>query len=310
MKTQVKIISLFLSIFLSATAAFASGGSTSPGPLSGSYPIVLGHGILGFDDTEGMLNGLVKYWGGMDDYLRSQGADVLTPGKTAMQGLSVRAQEQKDQILLWMAANGYTKVNIIGHSQGGIDARYMITHLGMSGKVAVLTTLNAVHGGAPIADVIFGVVPTWLHPFVGVVADTFGKLIFGGGEQDSIAMGQSLTVATLKQFNQNTPNKSGVKYYSYGSKITVPDLIQHPMMGLVHPATWAGGLFYGTGSANDGVVPLSSQKWGTWKGGPSTNIYTTGVDHLQATNFEWTGQTWYDVKSYFLKMATNAKNNQ
>ena len=76
----------------------ASGSGESSQPLAGSYPIVLSHGILGFDDTAGLAGGFVKYWGGMDDYLRAQGVPVLTPGKTAMQSLDVRAGEQRDSL--------------------------------------------------------------------------------------------------------------------------------------------------------------------------------------------------------------------
>ena len=123
-------------------------------------------------------------------------------------------------------------------------------------------------------------------------------------------MATSLTTGAMNAFNSSTPNASGVKYYSYGSYMTILDLIQHPIMGLLHPITWTGGVFNGQGGTNDGVVPYSSQKWGTWKGKPSYPFTTTGVDHLQATNFEWTGQFWYDVEGYFLKMAQNAKNNQ
>jgi hypothetical protein len=35
-------------------------------------------------------------------------------------------------------------------------------------------------------------------------------------------------------------------------------------MGITYPITWTGGVFNGQGGDNDGVVPLSSQKWGTW----------------------------------------------
>jgi triacylglycerol lipase len=308
MKKLKSKIFLFLVASLLTTSVAASGSSTKP--LQGSYPIVLSHGILGFDDTNGLLNGLVKYWGGMDDYLRSQGASVLTPGTTAMQSVEYRANQQRTLVLNWMAANNYSKVHVIGHSQGGLVSRYMVANLGMAGKTSTLTTLNSVHRGTPTADIGLAVIPSWLQPLVGTVVNTFSKLIYGGGEQDVIKMAQSLTTTTLATFNQTTPNAAGVKYFSYGSKITIPDLIQHPLMGITYPITWTGGLFNGQGADNDGVVPITSQEWGTWKGGPSYGLLTTGVDHLQATNFEWTGQTWYDVEGYFLSMATNAKSNQ
>lgn len=301
---------LKLILFIFSISIFASGGGSSGKPLSGTYPIVLGHGILGFDDTKGLAAGLIKYWGGMDDYLRSQGVPVLTPGKTAMQGLSFRANEQRNQINSWMAANGFTKVHYIGHSQGGLDGRFMISNLGMASKISTYTSLNAVQRGTPLADIGLAVIPNWLKPSVAVIVNTFASLIYRSGNQDVLTMAASLSTSYMNNFNANTPNHSAVKYFSYGSKITIPDLIQHPLMGIASPICWAGGVFNGQGGENDGVVPFSSQRWGTWKGEPSYPITTTGIDHLQATNSANSGQFWYDVKAYFMKMALNAKSNQ
>jgi triacylglycerol lipase len=75
----------------------AGSGSTSK-PLAGSYPIVLSHGILGFDDTQGLFGGLIKYWGGMDEHLRNQGAAVLTPGTNPIHSAVNRANDQKNLI--------------------------------------------------------------------------------------------------------------------------------------------------------------------------------------------------------------------
>ena len=69
-------------------------------------------------------------------------------------------------------------------------------------------------------------------------------------------------------------------------------------------------LFKGMGGANDGLVPVSSAKWGVYKGGPSYSWWVTGIDHLQITNTLWTGQAYFDVEGFFLGMAQNAKNNQ
>ena len=309
-RNTVLSLTLFTLSLTSLPVFAGGGGSSSNKPLAGSYPIVLVHGILGFDDTNGLFGGLLKYWGGMDDYLRDQGAKVLTPGLTAMNNNTHRGYELKDQVNSWMAANGYSKVNLMGHSQGGLTSRYMITNLGMSSKIAVNTSINSVHYGTPFADIGLGVIPDWLEPFANILVSSLGKLIYGGGEQDVLEMATSLTTGAMATFNQNTPNKSGVRYYSYGSYITIPDLIQHPLMGILSPITAAGLLFKGESIKNDGVVPLASQKWGSWKGGPSTNWYTTGVDHLEATNFSFTGETWFDVEGYYLKMAKNAKSNQ
>lgn len=306
----MKKIGLFLIVMFVSLPMFST--TLLAGPLDGKC-YVLVHGILGFDDTNGLANGLVKYWGGLDGYLRSQGAKVSTPGSSAANSLDVRASQTISYLEGtsskpgWRIANGCSKVHLIGHSQGGLVSRYMVKHLGYAGKVASITSVNTPHRGAPVADMVFAVVPKWLQPFIGAVCNTFARLFYRDARsQDSIAMGKSLTVATCATFNNNTPNVSTVKYYSFGSNMTWADLIQHPIMGMTYPATWAGGLAYSQGSANDGIVPLSSQKWGTWKGGPSTYWYATGIDHLQATNFEWTGQFYYNVNAYYLKIAKNA----
>jgi len=296
---------------LALTLTVLATGITA-GPLSGQC-YVLVHGILGFDDTNGLANGLVKYWGGLDGYLRSQGAKVATPGSSAANSLATRASQVKSFLEGtssnpgWRIANGCAKVHLIGHSQGGLVSRYLVKQLGYASKVASVTSVNTPHRGSPVADVVFAVIPNWLEPFVGIVLDTLARLIYRDGRpQDVLAMGGSLTVSYLNTFNSSTPNVSGLKYFSYGSTMAWADIIQHPIMGILYPATWAGGIAYGQGSANDGIVPSSSQKWGTWKGGPSTYWYATGIDHLQATNFEWGGQFYYDVNGYYLSMAKNA----
>lgn len=276
-------------------------------PLQGMC-IVLVHGILGFDDTQGLVNGLVKYWGGLDQYLRDQGAKVATPGSSAANSLETRSSQTVTYLNSWMPANGCTKVHLIGHSQGGLVSRYIVKNLGYSSKVATVTTVNSLHKGAPMADIVLGVMPSWLQPFANSALSLLAKLVYRDGRpQDVIAMGKSLTVSYLKTFNTATPNVTGVKYYSNGSQMAWADPIQHPIMALTHPITWAGGLYYGMGGANDGVVPYTSQSWGTWKGSPSAYWYATGIDHLQATNFEWSGQGFFDVQGYYLNIAKNAK---
>ncbi|MDF3820600.1 lipase [Leptospira sp. 96542] len=300
MKKKI-ILGVFVTLFSIPTSGLFAG------PLDGQC-IALVHGILGFDDTNGLAGGLVKYWGGLDGYLRSQGAKVTTPGSSASNSIPTRANQIQSAVSSWMTANGCSKVHLMGHSQGGLVVRYMVSNLGFSGKTATVTTINSLHKGAPMADIVLGIIPNWLKPFANSALSLFAKLVYRDGRpQDVIAMGQSLTVSYVKTFNTNSPNKSGIKYYSYGSEMAWADIIQHPIMALTHPITWAGGIFYGLGGANDGVVPSSSQKWGTWKGTPSSYWFATGIDHLQATNLAWSGQNFFDVQGWYLKIAKNAK---
>ncbi|MGJ4788997.1 lipase [Leptospira koniambonensis] len=294
-------------LFLAAGAVSASGGGSSSKPLAGAYPIVLTHGIFGW----GKSTGIVDYWGGNAAYLQSQGATVLTPTVTATNSSAARAAQLKTAIQTAMAANNYTgKVHILGHSQGGLDARYLVSNLSFASKVATLTTINTPHRGSPVASVIEAVIPNWALPYVGTVVNALVGVVYGQSSQNAVAALKLLTVSGAVTFNASVPNASGVKYFSYGSYMIGNDLIQHPAMGLLAPICSIGAPFYGMSVWNDGVVPDDSQRWGTWKGGPSYGVLTTGVDHLEATNALYLGQTWYDTNAYYLKMASNAKSNQ
>ncbi|PJZ69833.1 lipase [Leptospira perolatii] len=287
----------------------ASGGGTSSKPLSGMYPVILSHGTFGWgSETDGPI-GSLSYWGGMDEYLRSQGAVVYAPTKTPAESNEYRGKELSDKITVFMAANGYSKVHILGHSQGGLDARFAIANLGLSNKVVSLTTLNSPHRGTPVADVIKAVIPDWLKPSVAIVLNTLLKYLYGD-EMQVLGALKSLTTEGMATFNSYTPNSASVKYYSYGSHIIIPDLIQHPFMGLIYPICAAGGLFNGQGASNDGLVPVTSHPWGTWKGGPSYGLLTTGLDHFQVSDTFNTGDMWFDVKGYYLQLANNMKDAQ
>lgn len=306
----VGLFSILVFAFATSSVFAGGGGSSNSQPLAGSHPIVLSHGLFGWgEDSNGVVS-IVSYWGGMDDYLRSKGVAVFAPTKSAAGSNEARGQQLKDKINYWMAANNYGKVHIMGHSQGGLDSRYMIANLGMRSKTSTLTTISTPHRGSPVADIVETVIPNWLEPFVGAVFNGLTRIIWSGSDQDALAAMNSLTTDGLAAFNSYTPNASGVKYYSYTSKMAFADLIQHPLMGILHPVCYAGGLFKGMGGANDGLVPVSSAKWGVYKGGPSYSWWVTGIDHLQITNTLWSGQAYFDVEGFFLGMAQNAKNNQ
>lgn len=299
----MKRLTLLIGIFLISISPAAAQTK----PLSGMC-IAMVHGILGFDDTTGLANGLVKYWGGLDGYLRSQGAKVATPGSSAMNDLPTRANQIKSYLNTWMPANGCSQVYIIAHSQGGLVSRYLVTNLGFASKVIAISTVNSHHKGAPMADITLGLIPSWLQPFANSALSLLARLVYRDGRpQDAIAMGKTLTVSFANSFNASTPNVSSIKYFSHGTAMAWADLIQHPIMALTHPITWAGGIWYGLGSSNDGVVPYNSQYWGTWKGSPSSRWFATGIDHLQATNLEWSGETYFDVTGWYLSISKTAR---
>ena len=112
-----KRIALLLALSGALTSAWAGGSGDAPKPLKGTYPIVLAHGLLGWGEESTGLTSIINYWGGMDDHLRSEGASVYAPAQSPGQSNEVRGQDIKGKVQYWMAANGYSKVHFLGHSQ-------------------------------------------------------------------------------------------------------------------------------------------------------------------------------------------------
>src|SRR4051812_1188659 len=100
-------------------------------------PIVLAHGLFGFDRL-GVGPVGIDYFPGIPAALRAAGNRVLVPRVRPMGGIADRAAQLK--AFLDREAPG-EPIHVFGHSMGGLDSRYMISCLGMAGRVLSLTTL-------------------------------------------------------------------------------------------------------------------------------------------------------------------------
>ncbi len=84
-------------------------------------PIVLVHGLLGFD----RLLGVYDYFYGIPGDLRSGGARVYTANVSSSNFSEVRGEQLIRYLDSIKAATGAQKFNLIGHSHGGPTARYV-----------------------------------------------------------------------------------------------------------------------------------------------------------------------------------------
>lgn len=114
--------------------------------MSTFYPIILVHGIAVRDFLK------FKVFGRIEKVLRREGYCVYTAKIDAFGTIEDNAEKLKEEITEILNKNNVEKVNIIAHSKGGLDSRYMIKELDMAEKVASLTTLCTPHKGSKIAD--------------------------------------------------------------------------------------------------------------------------------------------------------------
>lgn len=113
------------------------------------HPIVLAHGLFGFAALDlGPIT--VDHWRGIPAAMRAAGCRVYPAEVHPSAPIPVRAGLLAAQI----RALG-EPVHIIGHSMGGLDARYAVSRLGLAGLVKSISTVSTPHRGSAIAD--------WVH---------------------------------------------------------------------------------------------------------------------------------------------------
>src|SRR5262249_31410157 len=129
-------------------------------------PIVLVHGFFGYDRISLGRWTFAEYFHGIDRYLQAAGNRVLVPRLSPTGGIVQRANQLK--AFLDRHSLG-EPVHILAHSMGGLDSRYMITHLGMANRVLTLTTLGTPHRGTSYIDWLVKRFGSFARP----VLDTF-----------------------------------------------------------------------------------------------------------------------------------------
>ncbi|BFO57407.1 MULTISPECIES: esterase/lipase family protein [Comamonadaceae] len=245
-----------------APAAHAQSGYTQT-----RYPIVLVHGLFGFDSALG-----VDYFYGIPDALRRDGAQVFVAQVSATNSTEVRGEQLLTQVRQVLAVTGAAKVNLVGHSHGGPTIRYVA---GVAPQlVASVTSIGGVNKGSRVADVVRGVAPPGsvseavASAAAGALAQVISAASGGSGlPQKPTAALDSLTTAGAADFNRRFPQGlasgcgsgadvvNGVRYYSWTGTQPVTNVLDPSDAGLALLAPVHG-------EANDGLVSACSSRLG------------------------------------------------
>jgi triacylglycerol lipase len=217
-------------------------------------PIVLVHGLLGFDEVKICGARIACYFPGIPELLREAGNRVLLARLSPTAGVAARAAELKAFLDRESADQ---PVHIIAHSMGGLDARYLISRLGMARRVLSLTTIGTPHRGTPFAD--------WGVRRLRRVVEPFFEL-FGMPRQAFF----DLTTHKCREFNEQVPDAPGVRYFAVAGRHA--GAWSTPYWLLPHQIVLAAE------GANDGVVSIASATYGE-----ATEIWDG--DHLSLVNW-------------------------
>ena len=228
------------------------------------YPILLVHGIFWRDWQ------LFNYWGRIPRELIRNGATIYYGKQDSATSMEICANEIKEQVLKIIEKEKCEKVNIIGHSKGGLDARYAISCLGIDKNVASLTTVGTPHRGCKFVDQLLCRFP---DKFVHALAKKYNSVYLKLGDKttDFYSGIYDLTTSKCAEFNEKVPNKEGVVYQSVSSKMS-------SMFSAGFPLNICYAFIARKEGENDGFVTVESSKHGNYLGCYSTKG-KRGVSH-------------------------------
>lgn len=255
------------------------------------YPLIMVHGI-GFRDLR-----YFNYWGRIPKELVKNGAVVYYGHQQAWGTIEDNAECIHRKILQVLEENHCGKVNIIAHSKGGLDSRYLITHLHMSSRIASLTTVSTPHRGSELICVL-NRLPDGIYRFISACLDrTFSK--FGDSRPDCYHASKQLAPDYCARFNEITPDSPEVYYQSYASvmkRIWSDSLLSIPNLIMDIAAN----------PSNDGLVTEESAKWGTFKG-TFRNGCRRGISHGDMIDLKREDYKGFDVIETYVEIVKELK---
>jgi triacylglycerol lipase len=240
------------------------------------HPIVLMHGfgLLAFLAKGGHLHEEAMY-------LRVRGVMAFAPNVSPYQTIPERASMWRDRVQTILDQTGASKVNLIAHSMGGLDARYLISKLGLHDRVATLTTIATPHRGSSLAEIVLdqpGRVQDWLND----AANWFGERAMENSSADFHEAIQNLTPSSLAEsFNPAVLDHPDVLYRSFAGSAGKGTL--HSINPLLRPFN---SLMFAREGVNDGFVSVNSAKWGDYEGElEADHAQQIGIDFMPSSSF-------------------------
>jgi len=250
--------------------------------ISLKYPVVLVHGIVAHD-----RGGLINFWGRIPNKLQEINIKVFLGNTDAWGSYESNAELLKATIDKILDETNSEKVNIIAHSKGGIDSRYLIWKYNYGDKVASLTTISTPHHGAEIADLIYN--QKIVHSRIAKNALIIFGNLYGDINPDLFNMNYQLTTEKMREFNETIGMDHKVYYQSMYTlmKNSFDDL----MFFYSH---WFIKTISGN---NDGIVSEHSAKWGN-------NIIKIegGISHAEIIDYKMKKISGIDIPDIYINI--------
>jgi len=229
------------------------------------YPVVLVHGIALYDKTN-----LLEIWGRIPKTLTDRGIQVFHGGTEGWSDYEANALILKETIEKILKETGKEKVNIIAHSKGGLDSRYLIWKYNFGDKIASLTTICTPHHGAEVADLIYNQELVDKEMMIKALA-LFGE-IDSNISPIIYEVNYQLTTTYMEEFNKKVIMDNRV--YCQSLYTTMRNVYDDMLFRYTYK------YIKGISGANDGLVSEVSARWGD-----NISKINNGISHREIIDF-------------------------
>jgi len=261
------------------------------------YPIVLVHGVTGFDT----LGGLINYFHKIPYNLERSGAKVNTVSISFVNSSEARGR----QLANYISGLGVSKVNIMAHSQGAPTSRVAASII--PNKIASITSINGVNYGSKVADVLAGVIRpgSWIAGGADAIAIALGNVVnqlsSSNNPQDGLAALETLTTRGTINLNnalgwkgvnrtycrsssENVSiNNNNIKMYSWTGKSPLSNVLD-----VTDAFLYITSKAFKRGEDNDGLVAACATKMGRVISTSYNLNHIDAVNHLFGIRSLWT----------------------
>lgn len=210
---------------------------------------MLVHGI-GFRNSKS-----IGYWGRIPKALEFQGAQVFCSNQDGWGTIETNGAHLTNEIDQILTSTNSERINLIAHSKGGIDSRYLLSLPGPN-RIASITTISTPHHGSKSMDLLMHI-PAFLVKFGGLFVGGVSRLL-GDKNPNFYKTCMQMTTKGMEEFNDKHNNTKGVYCQSFGAIMRKPSsdiimMIQNAIVKLIE-------------GDNDGLVTPISASWEKYTG--------------------------------------------
>jgi triacylglycerol lipase len=241
------------------------------------------------------IGSLLSYFSHIPKHLRNLGYEIYLTQTEASDGSTVRAETLARQLRCILRRTGHEKLHLVGHSQGGLDARRIAADQRYGSHIiASVTTIATPHRGTAIADAYLELAPDSVDPLLDAVLNIYGIIVNGPGDEANFRLQvEEMSTAAMVQFNEDFPDHPDIEYRSWAGR-SVPNLLYRDFgdelcnLGVYanpHRLDFLDPLFRipwqiirDRDGINDGLVSIRSAQWGDFQGCvPADHIDEVGL---------------------------------